>query len=98
MELKCEKKVLIVVDCSDLEAFINKHYDHKIEIVADQETGNDVSITIKLSKVEMREFEQKQLDEYKKSGKGMYMLNTLMRDLCNQGILDAGEYLINMSW
>jgi hypothetical protein len=69
-------------------------------VVADQEWNNDSSYTGYAEKAPLDNYDQKKLDEFKASHgkKGSYMLNILLSDCTNQGLIEPGKYLIKVSW
>lgn len=96
--LKCKKVEYLEVDYGDLDNFISKHYGREFEVVADQEMGNDSSKSLTVKQEPLDEWERRNLDEWISTGRGGWLLRTIMTDLCNQGLIAPGEYLIEISW
>jgi len=94
MNLKYEKKVIFEVDYSDMEEFINDHYGHDFELTCDQESCNDTSVSVTIKSGDLSEYAQKRVDAYKETGRWGFILKELMRDLCNKGLLEEGDYVI----
>jgi hypothetical protein len=90
-------KKVISVDYGDLEDFINDHYGIYWDIVANMEWNNDTSYTLNIKKEEMRDWDLKMLSLIK-SGKQEGRLSIILTDLANNGIIEEGEYLINVCW
>lgn len=98
MPLKFKRETLIVVDYGDLENFIDEVYDHDFELVADQELSNDVDKKMNIHPEELDEYDQAKLDKFVCGQNPSYMLRILMTDMCNRGLIEAGTYLIEISW
>ena len=96
--LKYKEIKYFEVDYDDLDDFISEQYGREFEIVADQELMNDVSKTVTIKKSVLNQWEQKDLEEWKLTGRKNWMLYTLLTDLCNRDLIPEGEYLINISW
>ena len=100
MELKVEQKVTFHVDYYDLEEFINHHYAPAGEysFVADMESSNNVRHTFELTfGDELNKWHLADIEKFKQ-GKGSYVTATLLRDLCNRGLIDPGLYVIDVCW
>lgn len=103
-KLKMKKpEYLAEVNYGDLNAFINKVYGFPpgtYEVVASQEWSNDSSYTAYAQAGQLPAYIQSKLDKFKasKGQDSMYMLNTLLSDCVNQGLLEPGKYLIKVSW
>lgn len=88
------KKTIIEMDYKELDELISKEFGIDYECVAYEEWSNG----------ESHEFavEPNTLDEYNsnnlKTGKLHYLTSGLLDELCFQGKLEAGDYLISVSW
>ena len=98
MELKCEKKVVIKVEYSDLEKYIKSLYGYELCIQADQETGNDESLDFDVTKEEIIGYDAVDVEKFKTTGKYNFFLGTLLTHMCNEGQLEEGNYIINVSF
>lgn len=96
MKLKHKKKVVFEVDYTDLEEFIEEVYGHSIELVADQEWNNDESHPISISKKALSN--PSKIKVFKETGKGDWLMYHLLEDMCNNGLIEEGHYLINVNW
>lgn len=89
------------VDYSDMDALLNKHFPNlEISFPADFEMSND---SHKLITVENEPFDEWDQAQYDKLIKGEECTTwapsrLLMQNLCQQGILPAGEYLVEVCW
>lgn len=109
--LKAEKRVVFMVDAYDLGAFIEQELGKPIEIPAALESGNDTSheFTVKTDNhfnMETKKYEYG-LDKWDTEdvenflSTGAYSFSTpsnLMNYLCMEGKLEAGEYVVRVSW
>ena len=101
MELKHKLESVITVDYIDLDEFLTKRFDlpEDYEFVAMEESGNDVSHTIDVSKEKLNEYDQKDIDEFLITKKPpLYRTGDILRYLCNIGEIPEGKYLIEVSW
>jgi len=91
-KLKCIKKVMIEVDDNDLNTFIQNEFNqHGFEMVADLEMND---MTAKTFNVKPKEMDQKKLVDFIRYNKGMYITHDLLDQLCFEGKLDEGEYVV----
>ena len=87
------------IDCFDLERFIRDHYEVDYEIVEDNEWNNDSSYNETVSKGEIDSYYKKRFEDWKEGFySGSYMLRHILKDLCNKGEIEEGNYLIKVSW
>ena len=101
-ELKCKKKTVIRVEYGDLEAFIKEIYGHTHEIVAAEEASNDS--TLSFSGVgeypeDYDEFDREDFAKWQESGKHWpWGTQTILEELCLAGLIEAGDYLVEIYW
>lgn len=99
MELKHRKDVMIEVDYKVLEEFVNKHYNQEDwSFVADQECGNDSHHTFIVENKPLDEYQQADVDEFKSKGYGFRITGELLQDLCAQGLIEEGKYIVDVCW
>jgi len=97
--LKCTTKTVISVDCYDLEDYINGHYDHPIELIASWEQGNDSVFEVHINGEEPSVWEAQELAEFKQNGGGGYGVpQIVMNEMVRDGLLEAGDYLVDICW
>ena len=102
----CEAKTIFAVSYSNLEAIVNKayglsykSYNERWSFIADQEMGNDSDKEITIKEGQLDDYDQNQIDDFRNgNGGGSFMAHTIMTDLCNQGILAPGSYIISVCW
>jgi len=98
------KKQVIEMDYNELEDLIRRTYGHNLEVPCDLEAGNDSAHTFNF-KVEpwivgnvLHDYGIKKLEKFKATGEGEYLTCILMQDMVNNGVLEPGDYLINICW
>jgi len=101
--LKCKKKTLIKVEYGDLEDYIRGITGKSIEIPMILECGNDSDheITVGGPYRVTSESEKKKMDDFLfGTAKDIptYHLPNLLDVMCGHGLLEAGDYLISVSW
>lgn len=96
MELKTKKLEVILVNYEDLDKFINHHYSNLqtgFEFITDEEMSSDseklIDVTGKVTRYKKNLI---------KAGEVSYMTSTYLNDLCKKGVIQAGKYLIQVSW
>lgn len=92
-ELKTERKTYICVCDYELEAFIKEKTGHEFCIVSNVECGNDTELSYRVGpNTDLDDW-----NEFKETGSGCY-LPKILDGLCTDGLIDAGDYLITVSW
>lgn len=95
--LKCEKKVMISVEYHDLEKFIQDELNlPEYDFIADEELNNDTTWTAKVEPIEMNSKELCDIVRGKETT--MYKTRNLLDQLCFEGLLEAGEYAVDICW
>lgn len=95
--LNATRRVMFEVDWHDLEEAINKHYGKDYEFVPDIECGNDSSHDFRVDG-KVNQYDQERLDEFKETGDYNFLAGTLLNDLCRQGLIEPGDYLVQVCW
>lgn len=101
MKLKHDIEIVRTVECSDLEEFIRLMYNVSAEYYSftiDVECGNDSTIEFFVKKEVLDSYDKKQLEAWKGGQGGGYMTQLLLTDLCNQELIDEGNYYIRVCW
>ena len=89
-------KVKIVVSCEghEVERIIQKEYGFKeYSIVASEEIGNYTSSEFTVDG-DLCKHEQKDVDDRKE----MYMTRNYLNDLARRGLIQKGDYVVDISW
>ena len=101
-----KKTSYIEMDYSELESLVMKHFpasptrkNRDWSFVADHEANNyskyDFQVTPKTT---VDKYDQQKLDEYYKNGQSQFMADVFLDLLCGKGIIEAGDYLIEVFW
>ena len=99
MELKVNKKTVLKVDYNDLESFILDVYGVEYEIAPNEECSNGTNERYVIDKEEIREYDRNNLIHWQYGNcNPSFILRTIMIDLCNNDKIEAGEYIVNVSW
>ena len=99
LQLKSKIKTVIEVNAFDLDAFVKSIYGTKsYSFIADNECGNDSVHTFTVVNEQLEDYEQDELNEWKENDSGNYMTSILLQDLCINGHIQPGEYIISVCW
>ena len=90
-----EKETVLVIKSGNLNKFVQSHYGQKFEFEADQETKSGWHL-FNIFRGKLREFESRRLEQFKKGERVDLITSVLLLDLCNQGIIEPGTYLIEV--
>ncbi len=96
-----KKEVKITCDYNDIEEIILEEYGYQYEIMPMEEVGSSqyaAVYEVDVSQGELDEYEQGYIDNLKQGRPDQYCLGAIMQDLCNKGKLEAGSYIIDVSW
>ena len=97
----CEMKVKACCNCNDIEEFIKEVYGQVYEICPCEEVGSRqyaATYNLAVKKQELDTYELNKLETFKSTGEGMFILQTILTDLCNRDLLLPAEYVIDVSW
>jgi hypothetical protein len=97
-QLKVEKKTVFKVDYGDLDDFISEVYGHEYEIVADEELSNYSSKEYHVEQEELDDYDMNSLRKFTEEGKGQFNARLILTDLCNKGLIETGDYIIDVFW
>jgi hypothetical protein len=102
MKLKnYEIKTVISVDHTNLEELIADVYGTEYEIMPMEEVGSSqyaATYTKNVKKGSLNDDEKVIIQKLVDDSPIKYSLDTIMKDLCNNGHLAEGEYIIDVSW
>ena len=102
MEIKMETKEVLyhTIDCYEWERVVNEFYKPtpKWDFVSNHEANNDSDYSFDVDgKIE--DYEEKELEKFKaNSNRTGWITQTLLDDLCRQGLIPKGVYLIQVCW
>jgi len=101
MKLKHEKKTKICVEYTDLENLICEIYsvsNNYYDFVSDTEGRNNSIQEFKVKKGALDIFDRNELRKWKNGEGGDMMTQAILEELCDQEIIDEGDYSINIFW
>ncbi len=94
-----QKKTYIEMEYHELDELIQRTFGHRYEVVAFEEWNNDSSHSWTFKVEKLSEYDQKTLDEFIISGKiKNWRTYVLVQHMVNTGVLEPGNYLIEISW
>jgi hypothetical protein len=96
-----KKEVKITCDHADIEEIILEEYGHLYEIMPMEEVGSSqyaAVYEVDVSQGELNKYAQGYIDNLKQGKPSSHTLRAIMQDLCNKGKLEAGSYIIDVSW
>jgi len=97
MKLKTSKEEVFKVNYRDIEQLITETYGREYELPCDMESCNDTSIDVSVDG-KIDSYNARHVKEWVKTGKSNYLLPALMEDLCKNGHIEKGTYIIDVSW
>jgi hypothetical protein len=97
--MKTRTETVNIVEHEDFEKAIKEVYSQKYEFAYKEEVDND---TCKMYNVKKQELDPEDdievLNEFKKTGKGVFLAPLLLTDMCNNSVIPEGTYIIHISW
>lgn len=98
-KLEYEVVTYFKVDYHDLEDFVCKAYGlDEWSVVADQEEGNDTSVTVSATKNSLSKYDRDRLGKFLSGNDPGWMLHVLMNDMADRDLIPEGSYLVRISW
>jgi hypothetical protein len=91
-----KRKTVISVDYCDLECFIEEETGQRVCIVSLVERSNDTDLRYNIDG-DLDEYAVDDWNNFKSSGSGC-CLQVILDGLCSEGKIEAGEYLVGVSW
>jgi len=93
-----KKKTIFQMDDHIFDQIVNEFYGMTdFSLVADQELGNDSSYVYNTSN-NSASYDKETLKNFKNNEFVSFVAPVLFNDLCSNGVLEEGEYVINISW
>lgn len=80
------------VQCRDLVP------SHPCQCKQDKKYYADKWCRFQTKKEEMQDYDKGEMEKWKNGESPGYMTGTIINDLCNRGIIDEGNYCIEVSW
>ncbi len=97
MKLPYEEKTFRHVDYGDLDEFLSFHTGRPYESCCMEEWNNDSSKEMRIDG-KLEDYQRRAVEKFINTGQGSYLTRALLNHLCADGILEPGDYLINISW
>lgn len=92
-------ETVYTIGYSEFESFIQGAYGVKnYSLVADQQGSNDSTKKFHVKSEPLDEWSAVNLAKFKAGKHPNYITSALLQDLCNQGIIEAGTYNIDICW
>lgn len=91
-----KKSTVIEVSEQELTDIINKHYGTDLEGFVAMEKLSNAVITRNVSPYKWEDEEG--IAEFKRKSFQHYILTDLLDDLCFEGVIEEGTYLIDCTW
>lgn len=95
--LPMRTKTIHTVQDSDLDRFISQVYGVEFNFVADNEVGNDSSVSFAVDGV-LDDYERDEVAKFARGEVVSYISRTLLNDACARGLIPAGDYLVSVCW
>lgn len=94
------KNTVIECEYQEIEDIIKSTYGRDFDLINDLECCNDTqhTFTVEKGKNEKYEWNKNKLARWIETGEGNFITCMILDDLCDKGVLEPGEYLINVSW
>jgi len=98
--LKSIKKTTFHVDWDDFDKLVNDYYQPptRYKFVDDFESANDTTHELSASKGINDKWEKDDIKKFKENGQYGWLAPAILNDLCDDGIVEDGDYFIRASW
>lgn len=94
-----KQETVYKIDYHEFEDLVIKEYGvNDFSFVADQEMANDTCKSFLVSKDTLDTWDINDLNKFKNNEFVPYISNMLFTDLCNRGVIDEGEYIVDVCW
>lgn len=97
-KLKYKKETFFTVNYSDFEELVKKLYGIEYRFAAFEECSNDTVHAFYRVNGNLSYYELEDLEDFKSGEKQSFMASILLADLCKQGYIEPGNYLIDVCW
>jgi len=93
-----KREIVMMCNCGEIEDIIRDTYGKYYEILSREELNSNSSLTFNCAKGALDQYDRETLDRFIVTGHGDWLLNILVADLCNNGKLAEGKYVMLFSW
>jgi len=100
IEMETKKVLYHTLDSFEWDRVVNEFYKptSKWDFVSNHEANNDSDYSFDVDG-KIGDYEEEELEKFKKGdNNGNRMTQTLLDDLCRQGLISKGVYLIEVCW
>ena len=94
-----KQKTYTVLDYDEIDMLVQKHFHRPdYESISGQEWNNNSSYTFRIDG-QMSVYDSQNVETFKaKQNNGEWHLRAFMNQMCADGVLQPGDYLITVSW
>lgn len=97
-DLKHKKVSYIELDAWELDEFFEKVYGYQYEIAASHEASSGTNLTFRIDGV-VGSYDEEDLEKFKQTGRmNGRKTSLLLNDLARRGIIEKGEYIVEICW
>lgn len=100
-KLKCTKEVVFRTDYHAVEELIQEVYGCYYEIMPMEEVGSSqyaATYEKTTKKGVLKEYELADIESLKSGDPSQFILSSIFKDLVNNGHIEEGKYVIDVSW
>lgn len=96
--MKTKQVSYLKVDRREVEKTVREFYKQDFECVASEEWFNGAKQSYSVKKEPLANWEQESLDKFKAREDYSFILKILLTDMCNNNVIEPGDYLITADW
>ena len=96
--LKVTKAEVFLVDYGYFERFVESVYKREYRFTAAEEIPNDIEKMFDNITGTLDELEQEDIRRFREKGEYTFRTRAILDDLCNQGLIEPGHYVIRVCW
>lgn len=99
-KLKFKEEKVFRLDHDELDRFIAKVYGLKdFSVVMTEEASNDSTLSFaEISARKQDEYDLEMLDNFKQGINRRFFTHVILNDLCIQGLIPPGDYIVDVCW
>ncbi len=92
-----EARVFTATD-REFNKFVQYHYGQEFEFAADWEAYNDTTHEFEVTIDPLDAYDQEKITRFYDDGTYQSISGLLLNDLCRNGVIAPGKYIIDVSW
>lgn len=90
---------VFLFEYNEFDNLVSDVYGQEYDFVADEELSNDsVRFYRDITGKEIDDYDRKKVETFRETGEGSFLSRSLLEDLCSQGKIEPGNYLVSVSW